>query len=75
MNGQIVLNAICNILNDACQAPEDTVLACRAAIDAVANVAGGAKADQFNLALGIITNFAVVPAAVGENLFLHIFLI
>jgi hypothetical protein len=65
LNGQIVLNAICNILNDKCQAPADTVAACKAAITAVANVAGGAKADQFNAALGIQTDFANVPAAPG----------
>jgi hypothetical protein len=65
LNGQIVLNAICNILNDKCQAPADTVAACKAAITAVANVAGGAKADQFNAALGITTDFANVPAAAG----------
>lgn len=65
LNGQIVLNAICNILNDRCQAPADTVAACKAAITAVANVAGGAKADQFNAALGITTDFANVPAAPG----------
>ncbi|CAG7847750.1 SubName: Full=Uncharacterized protein {ECO:0000313/EMBL:CCA69522.1} [Serendipita indica DSM 11827] len=65
LNGQIVLNAICNILADKCKAPAETVTACRNAITAVANVAGGAKADQFNAALGIETNFAQVPAAVG----------
>ncbi|CAG8638423.1 10322_t:CDS:2, partial [Acaulospora colombiana] len=50
---------------NGCQAPQETVDACRNAIVAVANVAGGAKADQFNAALGIETNFAQVPAAVG----------
>jgi hypothetical protein len=59
------LNAICNILNDKCQAPDSTVTACRDAIVAVANISGGAKADEFNAALGIVTNFAQVPAAVG----------
>lgn len=65
LNGQIVLTAICNILNDKCQASEATVTACKDAVTAVANVAGGAKADQFNAALGIQTDFANVPAAAG----------
>lgn len=65
LNGQIVLTAICNILNDKCKAPAATVTACRNAIGAVGNVVGGAKADQFNAALGITTDFATVPAAPG----------
>ncbi|KAG8850616.1 hypothetical protein FRB91_008922 [Serendipita sp. 411] len=65
LNGQIVLNAICNILNDRCKAPAATVAACKAAVTAVANVVGGAKADQFNAALGITSDFANVPAAPG----------
>jgi hypothetical protein len=65
LNGQIVLIAICNILNDKCQAPAATVTACKNAVTAVANVSGGAKADQFNAALGIQTNFATIPAAPG----------
>lgn len=65
LNGQIVLTAICNILNDKCKAPASTVTACKNAITAVANVTGGGKADQFNAALGIQTNFANIPAAPG----------
>jgi len=65
LNGQIVFNAICNILNDKCKAPAATVTACKNAIGAVANVSGGAQADQFNGALGITTNFATIPAAPG----------
>jgi len=65
LNGQIVLTAICNILNDKCKAPAATVAACKAAVTAVASVTGGAKADQFNAALGITSNFANVPAAPG----------
>ncbi|KAG8808672.1 hypothetical protein FRC17_003829 [Serendipita sp. 399] len=68
LNGQIVLNAICNILNDRCRAPAATVAICKSAVTAVANVAGGAKADQFNAALGITSNFATVPAAPGGGI-------
>ncbi|KAF8500661.1 hypothetical protein BU17DRAFT_58993 [Hysterangium stoloniferum] len=65
LNGQIVFNAVCNILNDKCKAPTETVTACKNAIGTVANISGGAQADQFNAALGIITDFATIPATPG----------
>lgn len=65
LNGDIVLRAICNILGDKCQASDATVAACKAGIDDAANKSGGEKADAFNAALGIQTNFAVVQAAPG----------
>lgn len=65
LNGQIVFNAICNILGDKCKAPTATVDACKSGATAAEAQQGGAKADTFNAALGFTTNFANVPAAAG----------
>lgn len=65
LNGQIVFNAICDILADRCKAPAATVDACRSGAAAAQDKQGGAQADTFNAALGFKTDFANVPAAPG----------
>ncbi|KAG8967675.1 hypothetical protein FRC03_009512 [Tulasnella sp. 419] len=65
LNGNIVTNAVCNILKNNCKAPQATVDACEAGKAAFAAASKGAAADAFNSALGIKSNFANVPAAPG----------
>jgi hypothetical protein len=65
LNGQIVFNAICDILADRCKAPVATVNACKSGATTAQDRQGGAQADAFNAALGFKTDFANVPAAPG----------
>ncbi|KAG9044195.1 hypothetical protein FS837_008654, partial [Tulasnella sp. UAMH 9824] len=73
LNGNIVTNAVCNILKNNCKASDAANTACeagKAAFAAAFNAQGsiaekGAAADAFNLALGFQTNLAVVQSAPG----------
>ncbi|KAG8940744.1 hypothetical protein FRC00_012821, partial [Tulasnella sp. 408] len=73
LNGNIVTNAVCNILKNNCKASDAANQACeagKAAFAAAFNAQGsiaekGAAADAFNLALGFQTNLAVVQSAPG----------
>lgn len=73
LNGNIVTNAVCNILKNNCKASDAANTACeagKAAFAAAFSATGsisekGAAADAFNKALGFNTNLAVVQSAPG----------
>ncbi|CAE6409330.1 unnamed protein product [Rhizoctonia solani] len=54
----VITSFICQQLNDRCKAPQATLDACASGQAAAAKATGGAAADSFNAAFGIITNFA-----------------
>ncbi|KEP50231.1 hypothetical protein V565_083970 [Rhizoctonia solani 123E] len=54
----VITSFICQQLNDRCKAPKATLNACTSGQDAAAKATGGAAADNFNAAFGIVTNFA-----------------
>ncbi|CAE6513337.1 unnamed protein product [Rhizoctonia solani] len=53
----VITSFICQQLNDRCKAPHTTLDACASGQAAAAKVTGGAAADSFNAAFGIITSF------------------
>ncbi|CAE7208431.1 unnamed protein product [Rhizoctonia solani] len=54
----VITSFICQQLNDRCKAPQATLDACASGQAAAAKVTGGAAADSFNSAFGIVTTFA-----------------
>jgi len=58
LNGNIVTNAVCNILKDKCKAPAATLAACDTGKANFAKQTGGSAADAFNAAFDIKSDFA-----------------
>jgi len=68
LNGNIVTNAVCNILKDRCAAPQATLDACAKGKADFATKTAGAAADSFNAAFDIKTDFAnlVIAPSLGK---------
>ncbi|KAH7345765.1 hypothetical protein B0J17DRAFT_641086 [Rhizoctonia solani] len=63
----VITSFICQQLNDRCKAPQATLDACALGQAAAAKATGGAAADSFNAAFGIVTNFASGAVSGAEN--------